>query len=1104
MGWTTTWKIKILGLFVALAVWPGVLSCGSVGVSKVAPSGGSNIPVAVELPNISLPTTVATKFSGFAKDVVDSTFLAHVVPSGPQGATQILDLIDTTLNAFEGMSCPRTVGNTSCQFTNSNGQTVDVDFGSFNFAAEFPSANNTNQSCNLSCVADTATVPTSTTSLCVRTWVDGVRTLIGKFNVVPVAGSATNLQDRGAGCFILTSDNSVAGFGLLYDQSNRAAAAATGINAQTEVFANQELVADRSHFFVSYEGADVATQLVNFKAYLNPDDASDPQILVSRWFQDVDLVLGNYVQGSQSTADACTTKAGVTISGCTTSTTAHPTEVLTSQPLAPATVTTVTVATTADFTSPSIAIFPDLVVAASTPKALITGFDTTMVLKSDGLLWGWGRNSFGQLADGTRLDRDTPQRVAGITGVRQVAPSQKHTIAVKDDGTVWAWGDNSYGQLGDGTTTDHYTPAVVPGLVNVIRVATGSYVSAALKSDGTVWTWGNNTYGQLGNNTTSTGATSAPVQVLGSGGTGFLFDVGDIACQALSCFALKSDGTVWGWGYNGTQGRLGVGTTTTNYLTPAQVVGVGGGGTLSNVTRISTLFIHVLALLGDGTVVNWGSNFDGQLATGNTTDQISPVAVSGVSGVVAVSAGYGHSLALKSDGTVVGWGQGSAFGAASNTGTIVSSPTAVSGITQAITAGAGNGFSMFLKEGGVLQGVGVNYYGQLGDGTTTLYNSKGYVQSTITGVSRLGNAGSSTLHAFAPNGTWYSWGRNADAEILPSTDPAFETGWDNMVYPPYANSPAPLSVASGQYFTLLLQSDGKVLAWGRNVYGQLGNGTTTAHYDHTTEVSTLTNVTQIDPGRDHALAVESDGTVWTWGENSYKQIGDGTTTVRTTPYQVTISNVVDAAASFHNLVASSDGSVWAWGKNASGQLGDGGSTNQGAPVQVKGVGGTGTLANISKVGIGRDHSYALKTDGTVWAWGRNASGQLGDGSQTNRSTPVQVVGLSNVTQLCKLSSDGNFSAAIKSDGTVWTWGVNTYGQLGTGNTTDQLLPAQVLDTDGVTPISDATAVSCAQNGMVVLTQSGRVIQWGYDTTGTGMNPAGISNLMTTLLTVTLP
>ena len=246
---------------------------------------------------------------------------------------------------------------------------------------------------------------------------------------------------------------------------------------------------------------------------------------------------------------------------------------------------------------------------------------------------------------------------------------------------------------------------------------------------------------------------------------------------------------------------------------------------------------------------------------------------------------------------------------------------------------------------------------------------------------------------------------------------------------------------------------GTVLAWGDNVDGQLGNGTFTTS-NTPVEVSGLTGVTAIAAGgafNHHSLALKSDGTVWAWGANSAGQLGNGSFTGSNTPVQTSGINGVTAIAGgqLHSLALKSDGTVWAWGFNLDGQLGNGTNTTTypyglDTPVQVLGL--TGVIA----IAGGGAHSLALKSDGTVWAWGQNNKGQLGNGSFTGSNTPVQTSGISGVTAI---AGGVSHSLALKSDGTVWAWGYNLDGELGNGTYTDSNTPVEVSGLSGVTVIA---------------------------------------------------
>jgi alpha-tubulin suppressor-like RCC1 family protein len=186
------------------------------------------------------------------------------------------------------------------------------------------------------------------------------------------------------------------------------------------------------------------------------------------------------------------------------------------------------------------------------------------------------------------------------------------------------------------------------------------------------------------------------------------------------------------------------------------------------------------------------------------------------------------------------------------------------------------------------------------------------------------------------------------------------------------------------------------------------------------------------------LGLRPDGVVWGWGSNGNGQLGEGTTNDSLAGHTHVCSRGwwISPRARTHSLALKGDTTVWVAGYNAYGQLGDGTTTQRETPVQVP------NLTNVVAVAAGTYHALALKSDDLVWAWGYNGSGQLGDGTTTNRLTPVQVQNLTNVKAIAS-SATANHSLALKRDGTVWAWGNNQYGQLGDGTTTQRNTPVQV-------------------------------------------------------------
>lgn len=344
--------------------------------------------------------------------------------------------------------------------------------------------------------------------------------------------------------------------------------------------------------------------------------------------------------------------------------------------------------------------------AYSATAKIINGNGFSLALKADGTIYAWGLNDYGQLGDNSTVDKHFSSKVPDLAFISDIGAGAWHSLALKSDGTVLTWGRNDYGQLGDGTTTDSFFPIQVPGLTGVEAIAGGGSCSLALKNDGTVWAWGNGY--RLGNGTTEDSYT--PVQ------TSDLTNVIAIDAAYRDCLALKENGTVWAWGYNGDFGKLGDGTTTSRYI-PVQVVN------LTNIIAISAGGYHSLALKSDGTVWAWGYNRWGQLGSGSYEDSHSPIHVSGVSDVVSIAAGASHSLALKSDGTVWAWGHGGygelGNGSFSNNSNI---PVQTVGLSDVFSITAGGFFqsehSIGVLNNGSVLAWGNNSHGQLGDGST--------------------------------------------------------------------------------------------------------------------------------------------------------------------------------------------------------------------------------------------------------------------------------------------------------------------------------------------------------------------------------------------------
>lgn len=275
----------------------------------------------------------------------------------------------------------------------------------------------------------------------------------------------------------------------------------------------------------------------------------------------------------------------------------------------------------------------------------------------------------------------------------------------------------------------------------------------------------------------------------------------------------------------------------------------------------------------------------------------------------------------------------------------------------------------------------------------------------------------------------------------------------------------------GDQFSAALCADGTLSTWGYNLQGQLGNGTNT-YSSVPVQVSELTGITTFTTGAAFVLALKNDGTLWACGMNSNGEFGNGPDPFNSNlplPAAALPNVTTLGAGSKHTLAVTSDGSLWTWGKNQQGQLGNGtAGANSNVPIRVD------SLTDFIAVAGGGNHSLALEQGGTVWTWGYNADGQLGDGTNTNSAVPLPLTSLSGIAAI---ASKAGHSLALKADGTVWVWGYNLNGQLGIGTTTHSNVPVQVSNLTGITAI----AAGCDHS--IALKNDGTVWVWGSNFSG---------------------
>lgn len=274
------------------------------------------------------------------------------------------------------------------------------------------------------------------------------------------------------------------------------------------------------------------------------------------------------------------------------------------------------------------------------------------------------------------------------------------------------------------------------------------------------------------------------------------------------------------------------------------------------------------------------------------------------------------------------------------------------------------------------------------------------------------------------DGTLWAWGAIFDGTNTNKLTP-IQIGSDHWK-----------EIAAGQSYSLIIKSDGTLWAWGANSYGNLGDGTTTTRYSPV-QIGLEANWKEIACNQWNSYAIKNDGTLWAWGDNQLGQLGDGTTIRRTSPVQISSSNDWKeiAAGSQSALALKTNGTLWAWGNNQYGQLGDGTTTQRLSPIQV------GSANDWKEITSAHFFNLALKNNGTLWAWGNNSRGNLGDGTKINRLSPTQIGSDNNWIKIS--IGQAVQSMALKNDGTLYTWGSNVFGNLGNGTKTDVYNPTLV-------------------------------------------------------------
>ena len=700
------------------------------------------------------------------------------------------------------------------------------------------------------------------------------------------------------------------------------------------------------------------------------------------------------------------------------------------------------------------------------------GDQSSYATQNDGTLYAWGLNTTGQFGDNTLTNRSSPVQIgtSSWTAIAAGAGAAGITNGGNALSSIYLWGPSTNFSAPFGSTINRSSPVQIDSGLSLtrlvsspIQIGTSNYsvISAGLSSSFAITT--DNKLFMWGDNSSLQSGNVTPTTLLS----------GSVSNGNGLSLIRASDNALMLWGYNDA-GQLGLGDLISR-SNPVQIN--TKNGTVIPFKKVAGAKViasgFTLAVKTDGTLWAWGNNNAGQLGINTTINRSSPTQVGTDTNWSDIALGISHTIAIKTDGTLWGWGNNT-YGQA---GTLSWSKIS-----------SGNSHTLALRSDNSLWAWGLNSSGQLGDGSTVNKSSPVFVSNAF--LWRDIAAGTNMSAGISINGLLYTWGNNTNGvlglgDILNKNTPHLVSSVLSFTQVSVKNS-----------HTLAISSNKLLFGFGANNSGQLGLGDT---IDRSSPVQIGSNSwISVAAGYDHTLALRSDYTLYAWGLNNYGQIGTSDTINRSSPVQVSTSSWTTIDSGFnHSLAIRTDGKLFAWGNNSGAQLGLGNYISYSSPVQVgtsnwtkiyatnyyslaisaiNSLFGWGNLTVLNKNTVTPAFSWSsvntgvgIHSDSTLWTWGINTNGQLGINDTVSRSSPIAVATNSWLSSVSTLQN----TYAIKNDGTLWAWGRNNIGQLGLGDTIDRSSPVQIGS-------SSWSSVSASLYGTHVLgiTSTGALFAWG--------------------------